>query len=103
MLQQDEPRDYVIATGVQHSVRDFVEAAFEHVGLEPDPYVVVDPELIRPAEVDELVGDASRARAELGWEPRISFRELVEMMVDSDLARLSTGLPASARAGEPSA
>jgi GDPmannose 4,6-dehydratase len=92
MLQQDEPRDYVIATGVQHSVREFVEAAFEHVGLEPDPYVVVDPELIRPAEVDELVGDSSRARAELGWEPRVSFRELVAMMVDADVARLAAGL-----------
>jgi GDPmannose 4,6-dehydratase len=92
MLQQDEPRDYVIATGVQHSVREFVEAAFEHVGLEPDPYVVIDPELIRPAEVDELVGDSSRARAELGWEPRVSFRELVAMMVDADVARLAAGL-----------
>jgi GDPmannose 4,6-dehydratase len=92
MLQQDEPRDYVIATGVQHSVRDFVEAAFEHVGLEPDPYVVIDSDLIRPAEVDELVGDSSRARAELGWEPRVSFRELVAMMVDADVARLAAGL-----------
>jgi GDPmannose 4,6-dehydratase len=103
MLQQDDPRDFVIATGAQHSVRDFVNAAFEHVGLDPDPYVVIDPDLIRPAEVDELVGDASRARELLGWEPRTSFRELVEMMVDSDLARLSTGLPAPARAGEASA
>ena len=89
MLQRDEPADYVIATGVEHSVRDFVEAAFAHVGLDPERYVVVDPDLMRPAEVDHLVGDASRGRRELGWEPRVSFRELVEMMVDADLARLS--------------
>lgn len=88
MLQQEEPRDYVIATGEAHSVREFVEAAFEHVGLDPERFVVVDPSLIRPAEVDHLVGDSSRARSELGWEPRISFRELVEMMVEADLERL---------------
>ena len=102
MLQQDEPNDYVIATGVEHSVRDFLDVAFDCLGLDAGRYVVVDPSLLRPAEVDRLVGDASRARDVLGWEPRISFRELVEMMVDSDLARLSAGLPASARAGEAS-
>jgi GDPmannose 4,6-dehydratase len=96
MLQQDEPRDYVVATGVEHSVREFLETALEHLGLDPDPYVVVDQSLIRPAEVDHLVGDASRARAELGWEPRVSFRELVEMMVDADLARLAAGRPDAA-------
>ena len=90
MLQQDEPRDYVIATGVPHSVGEFVSAAFEYVGLDPEKYVVTDPELVRPAEVDHLVGDASRARGELGWEPRVPFRELVEIMVDADLERLST-------------
>jgi GDPmannose 4,6-dehydratase len=88
MLQQDEARDYVIASGEAHTVREFVEAAFEHAGLDPDRHVVSDPRFIRPAEVDHLVGNASRARAELGWEPRVSFRELVEMMVDADLARL---------------
>jgi GDPmannose 4,6-dehydratase len=104
MLQQDAPSDFVVATGIEHSVRDFVEAAFGHVGLDPDRYVVVDPSLMRPAEVDRLVGDATRARQVLGWEPRVSFDELVEMMVESDLARLSSGLPASARAREaPSA
>jgi GDPmannose 4,6-dehydratase len=91
MLQQDEPRDYVIATGIAHSVRDFLETAFEHVGLDPDPHVVVDPDLMRPAEVDHLVGDASSAREELGWKPRVSFEELVAMMVDADLARLGAG------------
>jgi GDPmannose 4,6-dehydratase len=89
MLQQDEPSDYVIATGVEHSVREFVDIAFAHVGLDPDKHVVVDQQFIRPAEVDHLVGDASKARNELGWEPRVSFRELVEMMVDADLERLS--------------
>ncbi len=88
MLQQDEARDYVIATGEAHSVQEFVEAAFAHAGLDLDRHVVIDPKLIRPAEVDHLVGDASRAGAELGWAPRVSFRELVEMMVDADLARV---------------
>jgi GDPmannose 4,6-dehydratase len=89
MLQQDQPADYVIATGTQHSVRDFVERAFEYAGLDPDKHVVIDPELFRPAEVDHLVGDASRARQELGWEPSVSFTELVDMMVEADIARLS--------------
>ena len=93
MVQRDAPSDYVVATGVDHSVRDFVEAAFDYVGLEPDNHVVVDPELARPADVDHLVGDASRARRDLAWEPRVSFRELVEMMVDADLARLSGFAP----------
>jgi GDPmannose 4,6-dehydratase len=89
MLQQDEAEDFVIATGETHSVREFSELAFAHVGLDPERYVKTDPEFLRPAEVDHLVGDASKARAELGWEPRHSFRELVEMMVDADLERLS--------------
>ena len=89
MLQRDEPRDYVIATGQEHTVRDFVEAAFDYVGLDAERYVVADPALMRPAEVDHLVGDASLARSELGWQPTISFRELVEMMVEADLTRLS--------------
>jgi GDPmannose 4,6-dehydratase len=89
MLQQDEPEDFVVATGEPHSVREFFELAFAHAGLDPEPYVKSDPEFMRPAEVDHLVGDASKARAELGWEPRHSFRELVEMMVDADLERLT--------------
>jgi GDPmannose 4,6-dehydratase len=96
MLQRPDPRDYVIATGVEHSVRDFVQAAFEHVGLEPDPHVVIDPTLMRPAEVDHLVGDASSARAELGWEPRVSFAELVTLMVDADVARVGDGVRGTA-------
>jgi GDPmannose 4,6-dehydratase len=97
MLQQDEARDYVIATGEAHSVREFVETAFEYAGLELDRHVVIDPSFVRPAEVDHLVGDASRAREELGWEPRVSFRELVEMMVDADLERLGAPIEVTER------
>ena len=89
MLQQDEPGDYVIATGEEHSVQEFAELAFGHVGLDWQRYVVQDSRFMRPAEVDHLVGDASYARERLGWAPRTSFRELVEMMVDADLERLS--------------
>jgi GDPmannose 4,6-dehydratase len=89
MLQQQEPNDYVIATGETHSVRECVEVAFAHAGLDHERHVVLDPAFLRPAEVDQLIGDPARARAELGWEPRTSFRELVEMMVDADIARLS--------------
>jgi GDPmannose 4,6-dehydratase len=88
MLQQDEPADYVVATGEAHSVRDFAEIAFEHVGLDLEKHVVVDPRFLRPAEVDQLVGDAAKARRELGWSPRTSFPELVELMVDADLERV---------------
>ena len=91
MLQQDQPEDYVIATGAAHSVRDLVEAAFGHVGLEWNKYVGVDPQFIRPAEVDLLIGDPSKARKELGWEPGVDFKTLVAMMVDADLARLKAG------------
>jgi GDPmannose 4,6-dehydratase len=90
MLQQDEPEDYVVATGSAHSVQEFVNIAFAHAGLEPEKHVKTDPEFLRPAEVDQLVGDASKAREKLGWEPRHSFRELAEMMVDADLERLSS-------------
>jgi GDPmannose 4,6-dehydratase len=90
MLQQDEASDYVIATGEPHSVREFAQVAFERLGLDWEQYVVVDPRFLRPAEVDQLIGDSSKARAQLGWEPRTSFRELVEMMVDADLERLET-------------
>ncbi|MCS6774991.1 MAG: GDP-mannose 4,6-dehydratase [Chloroherpetonaceae bacterium] len=87
MLQQEHPADYVVATGETHSVRELVEIAFQHVGLDWREYVVQDPAFYRPAEVDLLVGDASRARRELGWQPTVNFRQLIEMMVDADLAR----------------
>jgi GDPmannose 4,6-dehydratase len=86
MLQQEQPGDFVIATGVCHSVRDFCQEAFAAVGLDYEPYVVVDPRFFRPAEVERVVGDASKARAILGWQPRVSFRELVRMMVAADRA-----------------
>jgi GDPmannose 4,6-dehydratase len=87
MLQQDQPADYVVATGETHSVREFLDAAFGHVGIDDwTPYVRQDPRFFRPAEVDLLVGDASRARAELGWRPTVSFEGLVARMVDHDLA-----------------
>jgi GDPmannose 4,6-dehydratase len=89
MLQQDEPEDFVLATGEAHSVHEFVDIAFEHAGLEQGRHVKTDPEFLRPAEVDHLVGDASKAHERLGWEPRVSFRELVEMMVDADIERLT--------------
>jgi GDPmannose 4,6-dehydratase len=85
MLQQDEPGDYVIATGETHSVREFCHEAFSHVGLDWQDHVKVDPKYFRPAEVDLLLGDASRARQILGWEPRVTFQELARMMVDADL------------------
>ena len=90
MLQQEEPGDHVIATGVEHSVQEFVDLAFAYVGLDPEKHVVVDQKFVRPAEVDHLVGDASKARRELGWEPKVSFQQLVEMMVDADIERLSS-------------
>ncbi len=88
MLQPDTPRDYVIGTGVMHSVRDLVEVAFARAGLDWQKYVKLDPAFIRPAEVDLLLADATRAREELGWTPTVGFRQLIEMMVDADLARL---------------
>jgi GDPmannose 4,6-dehydratase len=87
MLQGAEPRDFVVATGVSHSVRDLCRVAFSHVGLDYEDHVTLDPSLIRPAEVDHLIGDASRARTEFGWSPEVDFESLVTMMVDSDLAR----------------
>lgn len=88
MLQQPEPRDYVVGTGKTHSVRDLVEAAFGHVGLDWRKHVVTDPKYMRPAEVDLLQADPSKARKQLGWSPKIGFAELVAMMVDADLERL---------------
>jgi len=95
MLQPDEADDYVVATGATHTVRDFVERAFAHVGLDWEKYVVVDPKYYRPAEVDQLIGDPSKAKRQLGWEPRVSFEELVRMMVDADLAALGAAECAS--------
>jgi len=88
MLQQNVADDYVIATGVAHSVRDLAEIAFAHVGLEWQKYVRLDPKLLRPAEVDHLIGDSSKAARTLGWKPTVDFHGLVEMMVEADLARL---------------
>ncbi len=89
MLQQDEPDDYVVATGETHSVREFCELAFSHVGLDYHDHVVTDDRFMRPAEVDLLIGDATKARTTLGWEPKMSFPELVRTMVDADLALCS--------------
>jgi GDPmannose 4,6-dehydratase len=88
MLQQPSPSDYVVATGLDNSVRDLCRIAFERVGLDYEKYVVIDEALYRPAEVDHLLGNPAKARAELGWEPKVGFEELVCMMVDSDVARL---------------
>jgi GDPmannose 4,6-dehydratase len=94
MLQQDRPEDYVIATGISHSVRDLVQVAFEHADLDWHKYVSLDPKLIRPAEVEHLVGDSSKARAELGWAPAVDFIGLIKMMVDADLERVGAAPPA---------
>jgi GDPmannose 4,6-dehydratase len=93
MLQQDGPDDYVVATGRTHAVREFVRLAFETAGLDWERYVVVDPRFYRPAEVDLLVGDPSKARRVLGWEPEVSFESLVERMVRADIDRLSVLAP----------
>jgi GDPmannose 4,6-dehydratase len=91
MLQRDEPSDFVVGTGIAHSVRELCEVAFERVGLDYERHVVDDSKFHRPAEVDHLLADAGRARAILGWAPEVDFRGLVEMMVDADLARLRSG------------
>ncbi len=85
MLQQEEAEDYVIATGIDRTIGDFCRAAFEHVGLDWEEHVVVDPKFFRPAEVNILLGDGTKAKEKLGWEPEISFEEMVQMMVDRDL------------------
>ena len=87
MLQQDQPDDYVVATGETHSVREFLEIAFSHVGLRYEDYVVIDPRFIRPAEVDLLLGNPAKAHARLGWKPEVTFEQLVTMMVDADMDR----------------
>jgi GDPmannose 4,6-dehydratase len=89
MVQQDRPDDYVIATGISHSVQNLVEAAFGHAGLDWRTHVRLDPKLIRPAEVEHLIGDSSKARAHLGWTPKVDFSGLIKMMVDADLARVA--------------
>ena len=96
MLQQDQPDDYVVATGEQHSVRELVELAFGCVDLDWEGYVEVDEKLMRPAEVYTLCGDAGRARAQLGWEPTVTFAELVRMMVDADLERVQREIAGAA-------
>src|SRR5262245_38200173 len=85
MLQQEKPDDYVVATGETHSVREFLQEAFAYAGLDWKEHVVVDPKYFRPAEVDVLLGDPSKARAVLGWVPRVTFKDLVRLMVDADM------------------
>jgi GDPmannose 4,6-dehydratase len=92
MLQQDEPDDYVISTGEKHSVREFAELAFNRVGLDWEKYVEIDPRFYRPADVHTLCGDCSKAQKELGWEPEVSFEQLVHMMIDADLQRVEKEL-----------
>jgi GDPmannose 4,6-dehydratase len=93
MLQQPEPDDFVIATGEAHSVRELVQVAFEQAGLDPEEYVRLDPQFLRPAEVEHLIGDATKAREKLGWKPRTSFEDMVKLMVDADLELLARGVP----------
>ena len=85
MLQQERPKDYVIGTGETHSVKEFLEEVFNYVGLDWKEYVEIDPRYFRPTEVELLLADASKAKRELGWSPRITFKELVKIMVDSDM------------------
>lgn len=89
MLQQDTPDDYVVATGETHSVREFVQIAFDHANLDWQKYVEIDPQFLRPAEVDQLLGDAAKAKTKLDWAPCVTFRELVAMMVEADIKRLT--------------
>jgi GDPmannose 4,6-dehydratase len=93
MLQQDEPDDYVIATNETHTVRELVDVAFGHVGLDPGDYVKQDPRFMRPAEVDQLIGSYDKAESQLGWTPSTRFEELVKLMVDSDIELLESGVP----------
>jgi GDPmannose 4,6-dehydratase len=91
MLQEEQPQDFVIGTGVSHSVRDLVDFAFQTVGLQPEDHLRIDPELARPAEIEEVVADASKAHEVLGWESRVSCEAVIEMMVKADLERLWAG------------
>jgi GDPmannose 4,6-dehydratase len=92
ILQQDQPDDYVIATGETHTVKEFVEVAFGHAGLEWEKYVKFDERYLRPAEVDLLIGDASKAKKKLGWEPKVTFKQLTQIMVDADIQLLEKQL-----------
>jgi len=92
MLQQDKPDDYVIATGEAHSVQEFVDLGFEHAGLDPAKHVEVDEKYFRPSEVEHLLGDPSKARRQLDWEPRTKFADLTRLMVDADIALLEDEL-----------
>ena len=91
MLQQDNPEDYVIATGVTHTVREFAETAFKYVGLNSKEFIEIDPKYFRPSEVDLLIGDASKAKKKLKWEPKVGFEELVRIMVEADLSAIKGG------------
>jgi GDPmannose 4,6-dehydratase len=93
MLQQDQPDDYVVATGETHSVREFLEEAFACAGLDWQPYVIFDPRYLRPAEVDLIIGDNAKARRQLGWAPKITFKQLVRIMVDADMAQVARQRP----------
>jgi GDPmannose 4,6-dehydratase len=93
MLQQPEPDDFVVATGISHSVRQLVDIAFACAGLDPHAYVRLDPALVRPAEVDHLIGDAAKAQRVLGWTPQVDFEGLIRMMVEADIARLRNAVP----------
>jgi GDPmannose 4,6-dehydratase len=95
MLQQDEPDDYVVGTGETHSVGELVDISFAYLGLDPAQYVREDPKFMRPAEVDLLIADPSKARAELGWGPSVNFEQLVRLMIDADMALLGEGSPVS--------
>jgi GDPmannose 4,6-dehydratase len=92
MLQQPEADDFVVATGVAHSVRDLCRVAFEHVGLDYEKHVMIDPKFMRPAEVEHLLGDSTKARRVLGWEPKVSFEQMIRMMVEADLKRVKAEL-----------
>ena len=91
MLQQDQPDDFVVATGETHSVRELCQIAFDHAGLDWEDHVTIDKQFFRPAEVDLLIGDPSKAREQLGWKPEVAFEELIRMMVDADLGALRRG------------
>ena len=93
MLQQDEPDDFVVATGETHSVRELVDVACGHLELDPSDHIEIDPRFMRPAEVEHLIGDATKAREKLGWEPQTAFDELVRLMVDADMELLASGVP----------
>jgi GDPmannose 4,6-dehydratase len=101
MLQQPRADDYVIATGISHSVRDLVQIAFGRVGLEWQKHVKTDPKFLRPAEVDHLIGNPAKAKRMLGWEPKVNFKQLVEMMVDADVERLSASRVPIGQASTP--